>query len=101
MWETPHRRGRTCDLKGARRHWTRHSQGVSMLRKVVIGAALVATATTGASAEAVYRGAITITAVTPQCQNVHVGDSNTSRFHPKIPGNAGFSGLSFVHQFGA
>lgn len=72
-----------------------------MIRGVIIGAALVAAATSGASAEVVFRGTTLITKVTPQCQNTRVGDTSVSRFHPKIAGNANFSGLSFVHQFSA
>ena len=53
---------------------------------------------TGASAETVFSGIIRVTAATPQCEffNEEGGRTFTSRFHPRIAGNADFTGLSFI-----
>ena len=67
-----------------------------MIRGAILGTALLAGAATTASAETVFVGTIKITAVTAQCQNVHVNDYAQSVFHPKIVGNANFAGLSWV-----
>ena len=71
-----------------------------MVRGIILAALLSAGVTT-ASAEVVFIGTIKITAVTPQCQNVNVNDHDQSTFHPKITGNASFSGLSWVGSHGA
>ncbi len=71
-----------------------------MVKGIILAALLSAGATT-ASAEVVFIGTIKITAVTAQCQNVHVNDVNPSTFHPKIVGNGNFSGLSWVGTYSA
>jgi hypothetical protein len=71
-----------------------------MVKGLILAALLSAGATT-ASAEVVFVGTIKITAVTAQCQNVHVNDTNPSTFHPKIAGNSPFSGLSWVGTYSA
>ena len=73
-----------------------------MSRGAIVAAALFVTGvTTASAAETVFWGTIKITAVSAQCQKVHVGDNEQSQFHPKMAGNANFAGLSWVFRYGA
>lgn len=70
-----------------------------MIRGTLLAAALLAGATSATLAETVFVGAITITAVTPQCTTVRVNDRAASVFHPNIVGNQSTAGLSWVWDF--
>ena len=72
-----------------------------MMKRAILAAALLAAATATASAEIVFVGTIKITAVSPQCQNINVNDINQSSFHPRVAGNANFSGISWVSNHSA
>lgn len=72
-----------------------------MIRGLFLAGALSAFFATAASAEVVFVGTISITKVTAQCANVHVGEHHNSTFHPFRPFNAGFSALSLVDDHSA
>lgn len=70
-----------------------------MIRQTLLATAILACSGAVALAETVFVGAITITAVTPQCTTVHVNDRAASVFHPNIAGNQTTAGLSWVWDF--
>jgi hypothetical protein len=70
-------------------------------RVVAFAAAAVAMGATSAAAETVFAGTVRTTDVTPACQFYGVGRIDNSQFHPKIPGNAGFSAISFLQPHSA
>lgn len=71
-----------------------------MLRKALLCAAIVVAGGSAASAEVVFRGALTLTKVSAQCQNVQKGDSWVAQFHPQFGDQATFEGLSIMFDFG-
>jgi hypothetical protein len=70
-----------------------------MIRRALLAVALLAGSATTTFAETVFVGAITFTAVTPQCTTVRANDKAASVFHPNIVGNFSFAGLSVVWDF--
>ena len=70
-----------------------------MIGKGLLAAVVLAFSGTSALSETVFIGAITFTAVTPECTNVRVNDNAVSVFHPNIVGNESFAGLSVVWEF--
>lgn len=69
----------------------------------VVGACLgLATYATGAGAkpaEVVFHGSFVVTAA-DHCTVHHVNDEAKAAYHPRIPGNGNFEGLSVINSYG-
>jgi hypothetical protein len=72
-----------------------------MIKSFVLATTVIVAASTNASAEAVFAGVVRTVAVTPECEFYHVGRTDNSQFHPKIPGNASFAAISFLQPLSA
>lgn len=72
-----------------------------MFKRMFFAATMLSMLATQASAEILYRGTMIWTAVS-NCVGEQRGNIVNSQFHPRlVGGNANFSGLTVVHNFGA
>ena len=74
---------------------------VSSLRGLAMAAGL-ASLTSGAQAEVLFRGVFEIIGANAACTNgPNVGDINNAQFHPRGLGNENFAALTTIYGFGS
>jgi hypothetical protein len=62
---------------------------------------ILGTARASSTVETVFIGGMTVTAVTPQCQNFKAGWYSHALYHPYLAGNRPWSGLNLIWDWGA